>query len=89
MEVIYRKEDYAAAVRELQISVHGNSAGIKSADLAREIGVSSVTIRRAWLAGELPGLAHGPRCVVIPHRIARLVRQFGLHRVRLMIRTGK
>lgn len=78
----------AAAQRDLAMPPDARSAGIRSADLARELGVSSVTIRRAWKAGELPAKEHGERTLIIPHRIARLVRTFGLLGVRRMMRLS-
>lgn len=78
----------ASAQRDLAMPPDARSAGIRSADLARELGVSSVTIRRAWKAGELPAKEHGERTLIIPHKIARLVRTFGLLGVRRMMRAG-
>lgn len=79
----------AAAHRELHEPAILTGAGIKSAALARELGLCGKTIRRAYAAGELPGIEHGPKTLIIPHKVARAVRTYGLLGVRAMMRSGR
>jgi len=68
----------AAADREMVSRVRSAGPGIPSHQLARELGVSAKTIRRRWEKGDLPGIAHGERTLLIPHDAVRLVKIHGL-----------
>lgn len=63
---------------------------IKSTKLAREIGVHPRTIRRAFERGELPGCKeHGPRILMVPMHIYRLIMAYGLRGVGRMAKAGQ
>ncbi len=63
--------------------------GLKSTVLARRIGVHPRTLRRAHDRGELPGVKHGERILIIPRRVCRLVMTHGLLGVAGMVRRGQ
>lgn len=84
--IIKKAIDVAEASQAMDIAP---GAGVKSHMLARRIGVHPKTIRRAWKRGDLPGIAHGPRCLMIPWNVCKLVTQFGLLRVAGMRRRGE
>jgi hypothetical protein len=75
-----------AAERELT-EMH-SLKGTRSTVLARELGLSPRTLRRRWLAKEIPGIEHGPRRLLIPREACRLIRLFGLWRYVQLRRTG-
>ena len=87
----YRSAQEAAAVaalRELP-EAREDLKGIKSHAFARQLGVHPKTIRRMWSRGDLPGILHGPRTLLIPRLICRLARTYGLIGVARMIRQGR
>jgi transposase-like protein len=84
----YREtEDARRLAEERELAVMRALRGMWSTDLARELGLSPQTIRRRWLAKEIPGIAHGPKRLMIPHEACRLIRKFGLRTYVLMRKT--
>jgi hypothetical protein len=69
---------HVAAEREICGTTRENTKGVLSYKLARELGLHPKTIRRRWKQGDLPGIEHGERTLVIPHHACRLVRTYGL-----------
>lgn len=60
----------------------------KSHQLAHEIGISPAMVRAAIMRGELPAIPHGERSLMIPNRICRLVKLYGLRGVAGMVHRG-
>lgn len=83
---------YAAGAITCQIRTPAKSiqrgGWTKSHELAHEIGMSPKTVRRAILRGELPAISHGERSMMIPNRICRLVKLYGLRGVAGMVHRG-
>lgn len=73
-----KKDDARIAAERAIAGRPGTGKGVKSSDLARQIGVHPRTIRRRWAKGELPGIEHGEHTLIIPHEAVRLVKSYGL-----------
>jgi hypothetical protein len=62
---------------------------IRSTEMARLLGVHPRTIRRAYKRGALPGAKeHGPRILMIPHRLVIMACTYGLRVVEYRARAG-
>ena len=61
----------------------------KSHKLAHELGISPSMVRKAIMKGELPAIPHGERSLMIPNRICRLVKTYGLRGVAGMVARGE
>ncbi|MBL9191753.1 MAG: hypothetical protein JNJ82_05300 [Opitutaceae bacterium] len=78
----------AGEIRAPALSV--STGGLtKSHVLAHEIGISPAMVRRAIMKGELPAIPHGERSLMIPNRICRLVKTYGLRGVAGMVARGE
>lgn len=81
--------DAARVAAEREIAGRSIKGGLLSFKLARDLGVHPKTIRRRWERGELPGVEHGERTLVIPHEACRLVKIYGLVGYARMRAAGK
>lgn len=79
----------AASDREQAGKVTPATDGLPSHVLAKQLGLHPKTLRRRWAAGEIPGIEHGPRTLVIPHRACRLIKMHGLLGFARMMQAGK
>ena len=79
----------SAAAKASQAREIAPEPGLRSTLLARKIGVHPRTLRRAHDRGELPGIKHGERLLIIPRRVCRLVMTHGLLGVAGMIKRGE
>lgn len=83
-----RHEDLPS-VEQIQIVCGRRGGFIKSTVLARKIGVSGRTIRRAFDRGDLPGAKeHGERILLVPEHVHRLIIAYGLRGVGRMAKAG-
>jgi len=67
----------------------GSRGYIRSPEMARRLGVSTRTMRRAFARGELPGaVEHGQRILMVPRHLLRLAEAYGLRGLARIIKAG-
>lgn len=81
--------DAASATADREHRTDAMPDGLPSHVLAKQLGLHPKTVRRRWQAGEIPGIEHGPRTLVIPHRACRLIKIHGLLGYARLQQAGK
>jgi len=75
--------------QEIDLVMGRRGGEMRSARLAREIGVHPRTVRRQFERGGLPGAKeHGARILTIPMYLYRLITAYGMRGVERMAKAG-
>jgi transposase-like protein len=71
-------------------AVGGSGEGeMRHTELAAKLGIHPRTLRRQFARGGLPGaVEHGERILMVPTRLLRLARAYGLRGVERMANAG-
>lgn len=58
-------------------------------ELAHDLGIAPARVRKWVIRHDIPRVCHGPRSIMIPNRICRLVKLYGLQGVAHMAQRGE
>ena len=85
-----QERELPAAHEVEQVAGTRRKATLRSPEFARALGVSTRTVRRAFLDGDLPGaVEHGERHLVVPAYLLRIAQAYGLRGLRRLAKAGR